>query len=109
MAKARRARLNFGSGGVGTTPHMAAEQFLLEAGIRMTHIPYRGEAPAIADLLGGQLPVMFANLSVATAHVKSGTLRALAVTSPNRASGFPDLPTLAERGVPAPRPRPGSA
>lgn len=100
MAKARPGELNYGSGGVGTTPHMAGEQFLFVAGIRMTHVPYRGEAPAITDLLGGQLPVMFANLSAITGHLKSGTLRGLAVTSRRRAPGYPDLPTIAESGLP---------
>ncbi|MSP74878.1 MAG: tripartite tricarboxylate transporter substrate binding protein [Rhodospirillaceae bacterium] len=100
IAKARPGELNFGSGGVGTTPHMAGEQFLFDAGIRMTHVPYRGEAPAIIDLLAGQLPAMFANLSAVTGHLKSGTLRGLAVTSRNRAPGYPDLPTIAESGLP---------
>jgi tripartite-type tricarboxylate transporter receptor subunit TctC len=99
MAKARPGAINFGSGGVGTTPHMAAELFLLSAGIRMTHVSYRGEAPAIADVIGGQLPLLFANVSVVTAQVKSGALRALAVTTPRRAPSLPDVPTLAEQGV----------
>lgn len=97
MAKAKPSEINFGSGGVGTTPHMAAELFLFNAGIRMTHVSYRGEAPAITDLLAGQLPVLFSNLSVITGHVKSGTV--LAVTSPQRAPALPDLPTLAESGL----------
>jgi tripartite-type tricarboxylate transporter receptor subunit TctC len=99
MAKAKPGALNFGSGGVGTTPHMAAELFLLSAGIRMTHVSYRGEAPAIADVLSGQLPMCFSNVSVSTPQVKSGALRALAVTSPTRAPSLPDVPTLAEQGV----------
>jgi len=99
MAKARPGALNFGSGGVGTTPHMAAELFLLSAGIRMTHVSYRGEAPAIADVLGGQLPMLFSNVSVATPQIKSGALRALVVTSAKRAPSLPDVPTLAEEGV----------
>ena len=100
MAKAKPGEINFGSGGVGTTPHMAGELFLFDAGIRMTHVSYRGEAPAITDLLAGQLPVLFSNLSVVTGHLKSGALRALAVTSPQHAPAFPDLPTIAESGLP---------
>lgn len=99
MAKARPGSINFGSGGVGTTPHMAAELFLFTSGIRMTHVAYRGEAPAIADVVAGQLPLLFANVSVATGQVKAGALRALAVTSPARAPGLPDVPTLAEAGI----------
>jgi tripartite-type tricarboxylate transporter receptor subunit TctC len=99
MAKERPGAINFASGGVGTTPHMAAELFLFNAGIRMTHVSYRGEAPAIADVLAGQVPLVFANVSVVTGQVKSGALRALAVTSPQRTPGLPDIPTLAESGV----------
>ncbi|MFO1162663.1 MAG: tripartite tricarboxylate transporter substrate binding protein [Reyranellaceae bacterium] len=99
MAKARPGALNYASGGVGTTPYMAAELFLHNAGLRMTHVSYRGEAPAIVDLLAGQVPLMFANVSVVTQQVKSGALRALAVTSPKRAPSLPGVPTLAESGI----------
>jgi tripartite-type tricarboxylate transporter receptor subunit TctC len=99
MAKAKPGALNFASGGVGTTPHMAAELFLFNAGIRMTHVSYRGEAPAIADVLAGQVPLLFANVAVVTGQVKSGALKALAVTAPKRAPSLPDVPTLAESGV----------
>lgn len=99
LAKAKPGTINFGSGGVGTTPHMAAELFLFNAGIRMTHVAYRGEAPAIADVLAGQVPLLFANVSVVTGQVKSGALRALAVTSPRRAPSLPAVPTLAEAGI----------
>jgi tripartite-type tricarboxylate transporter receptor subunit TctC len=100
MAKAQPGAVNCGSGGVGTTPHLSSELFQFSAGIKMTHIAYRGEAPAITDLLSGQLPVMFSNLSVITGHVKAGTVRALAVTSPKRTATHPDVPTMAEAGVP---------
>ena len=98
MAKAKPGAINYGSGGVGTTPHTAAELFLFNSGVRMTHVAYRGEAPAIADVVAGQLPLLFANVSVVTGQVKAGTLRALAVTSPKRAPSLPDVPTLAEAG-----------
>jgi tripartite-type tricarboxylate transporter receptor subunit TctC len=99
MAKAKPGAINYGSGGVGTTPHTAAELFFFNSGIRMTHVAYRGEAPAIADVIAGQLPLLFANVSVVTGQVKAGTLRALAVTSPKRAASLPDVPTLAELGI----------
>ena len=87
LAKAKPGTINFGSGGLGTTPHMAGELFSIQAGIKMVHVAYRGEAPAINDLLGGQLPLIFANLSAVIGNVKAGSLRALAVTSAQRAPG----------------------
>jgi tripartite-type tricarboxylate transporter receptor subunit TctC len=99
MAKAKPGAINYGSGGVGTTPHTAAELFFFNSGIRMTHVAYRGEAPAIADVVAGQLPLLFANVSVVTGQVKAGALRALAVTSPKRAASLPDVPTFAEAGI----------
>jgi tripartite-type tricarboxylate transporter receptor subunit TctC len=100
MAKAAPGALNFGSGGLGTTPHMTAELFSSLAGIKMTHVAYRGEAPAINDLLGGQISLMFPNLSAVMGNVKAGRLRALAVTSANRSGSAPDVPTIAEAALP---------
>jgi tripartite-type tricarboxylate transporter receptor subunit TctC len=99
MAKAAPGAINFGSGGLGTTPHMAAELFSSLAGIKMAHVAYRGEAPAINDLLGGQIPLMFANLSAVLGNVKAGGLRALAVTSARRSAAAPEIPTVAETAL----------
>jgi tripartite-type tricarboxylate transporter receptor subunit TctC len=96
MAKANPGKINFGTGGTGTTPHMTAELFQHEAGIKMVHVAYRGEAPAINDLIGGQIPLMFANLSAVMGHIKGGTLRALAVTGAARSPSAPDIPAVAE-------------
>ena len=92
LAKAKPGTINFGSGGLGTTPHMAGELFSLQAGVKMVHVAYRGEAPAINDLLGGQLHLIFANLSAVIGNVKAGSLRALAVTSAQRAATAPEIP-----------------
>jgi tripartite-type tricarboxylate transporter receptor subunit TctC len=100
LAKASPGKINFGTGGVGTTPHMTAELFQYIAGIRMVHVAYRGEAPAINDLLAGQIPLMFANLSAVMGNVKAGTLRALAVTSAQRSPSAPEIPTVAETALP---------
>ncbi len=100
MAKARPGAINYGSGGLGTTPHMSGELFQAVAGIKLVHIAYRGEAPAINDLIGGQIPFMFANLSAIIGNVRAGQVRALGVTSARRAPAIPDVPTLAESGLP---------
>ncbi len=99
LAKASPGTINFGSGGLGTTPHMAGELFSIQAGIKMVHVAYRGEAPAINDLLGGQLHLIFANLSAVIGNVKAGSLRALAVTSAQRAATAPEIPTVAEAAL----------
>jgi tripartite-type tricarboxylate transporter receptor subunit TctC len=96
MAKANPGKINFGTGGVGTTPHMTAEHFQHDAGIRMVHVAYRGEAPAINDTVAGQIPLMFANLSAVIGHIKGGTLRAIAATSAQRSLNAPNVPTVAE-------------
>jgi tripartite-type tricarboxylate transporter receptor subunit TctC len=95
-AKSRNGTMNFGSGGVGTTPHMAGELLAFNAGVKMVHVAYRGEAPGLNDLLGGQIPFMFSNLSVVKGNVEGGKLRALAVTSAKRVPSLPNVPTLAE-------------
>jgi tripartite-type tricarboxylate transporter receptor subunit TctC len=100
MAKASPGKINFGSGGLGTTPHMAGELFALTAGIKLQHVAYRGEAPAINDLLGGQLHMIFANLSAVIGNVRAGSLRAIAVTSAQRAAATRDIPTVAETALP---------
>jgi len=96
MAKAQPGKIIFGTGGAGTTPHIASEMFQFAAGIKMTHVPYRGEAGAINDLVAGQIPAMFANLSAIMGQLKAGTVRAIAVTSPERSPLTPDVPTVAE-------------
>jgi tripartite-type tricarboxylate transporter receptor subunit TctC len=100
MARSKPGGVNFGSGGLGTTPHMCGELFSSLAGIKMTHVAYRGEAPAINDLIGGQIPLMFSNLSAVIGNVRAGQLRALAVTSAQRAAVAPEIPTVAESGLP---------
>jgi tripartite-type tricarboxylate transporter receptor subunit TctC len=100
LAKAKPGTINFGSGGLGTTPHMAGELFSIQAGVKMVHVAYRGEAPAINDLLGGQLHLIFANLSAVIGNVRAGQLRALAVTSAQRAATAPEILTVAEAALP---------
>jgi tripartite-type tricarboxylate transporter receptor subunit TctC len=98
LAKRGGERLTFGSGGIGSSPHMAGELLSARLGVRMNHIPYKGENPAIADTIGGQIPIMFANLPVALPHVKAGKLRALANTAAARSPLALEIPTVAESG-----------
>ena len=100
FAKANAKQLSFGSGGLGSTPHLAGELLNLSLKIKMVHVPYKGENPALADVLGGQLPLMFSNLPVALPHAKAGKLRGLAVTSLKRSQVAPEFPTVAESGFP---------
>ncbi len=96
LAKAKPKTINFGSAGVGTQTHLAAENFVTAAGIDVTHVPYKGEGPAVADLVGGQIHFVTANLSAAIGFVQQGKLRALAVTSKERAKQLPNVPAVAE-------------
>jgi tripartite-type tricarboxylate transporter receptor subunit TctC len=98
-AKTHPAGLNFGSSGSGAASHLAAELFNVMAGIKMVHVPYKGVGQAVADLLGGQVQVMFAPSPPVTTHIQAGTLRALAVSGSSRSATEPDLPTIAEAGV----------
>lgn len=100
FVKANAAKLSFGSGGIGSTPHMAGELFNASLGVRVTHVPYKGENPGVTDLLGGQIPFMFVNFPVAIPHVRGDKLRALAITSPQRSTLAPEFPTVAESGMP---------
>ena len=95
-AKANPKKLNFGSAGVGTQTHLAAENFLYAAGIDMTHVPYKGEALALTDLMGGQIQLVTPNLGAAINLIKEGKMRALAVTSRERSPQLPDVPAAAE-------------
>ena len=99
-AKANPGKLNFASSGNGTSIHLSAELFKTMAGVQMTHVPYKGSAPALQDLVGGQVQLMFDNLPSSLALIKGGKLKALAVTSATRAAALPDVPTLAESGLP---------
>lgn len=92
-------KLNMGSAGSGTTNHLSGEMFKSMTGASMTHVPYKGSGPAMADLLGNQIQVMFDNFPGSLPHVKAGSLRALAVTGSARSSALPDIPTMEEAGV----------
>ncbi len=99
-AKANPGKLDFASSGVGQSIHMSGELFKVMAGVDMVHVPYKGSGPAVQDLLGGQVALMFDNLASSMPHVKSGKLKALAVTSAQRWPAAKDIPTVAESGVP---------
>jgi tripartite-type tricarboxylate transporter receptor subunit TctC len=99
-AKAASAPLQYGSPGVGTVNHLAFEYLATETGMKLQHVPYKGNGPAMSDLLGGHITMMFLPIPVALGNIKAGTLRALAIASARRTSLLPDLPTVAESGVP---------
>jgi tripartite-type tricarboxylate transporter receptor subunit TctC len=98
-AKSKPGTIAFGSAGTGSSQHMSGEAFKLLTGAELTHVPYRGSAPAIQDLIGGQIPASFETATVALPHIQSGKVRALAVTSSTRSRVLPDTPTLQEAGV----------
>src|SRR5262249_9143598 len=101
LAKAKPDSISYGSTGPGSLEHIAAELLQVQANIRMVHVPYKGNAPAVTDLIGGQIQMLFTTASTWAAHASSGRLRALMVTTPQRSDVFPDLPTPKEAGLPA--------
>ena len=100
LANSKPGALTFGSAGAGSPPHLAGEQFQYLAKVRFVHIPYKGSAPALADLIGGQINMYFSNILSAVPFVKGGRLRALGVTSAKRSAVAPEVPTIAEAGLP---------
>jgi tripartite-type tricarboxylate transporter receptor subunit TctC len=99
-AKAKPGSLTFASSGPGASNHLSGELFAVRSGTKLTHVPYKGNAPALQDLLGGQVTMMFDVISSANRYISTGTVRALAVTSPTRNPQLPNVPTMAEAGVP---------
>jgi tripartite-type tricarboxylate transporter receptor subunit TctC len=95
-AKANPGKINMASPGIGTTPHMAGELFMFMTGVKMVHVPYRSSAPALTDLLGGQVQMMFSPLPSSIEYVRAGKLRALAVTTATRSAALPDIPTVGD-------------
>jgi tripartite-type tricarboxylate transporter receptor subunit TctC len=100
LARAKPGMLDCGSAGHGSSTHMAFELFRTMAGVKITHIPYKGTGPALVDGMAGQVHMLFGNVLSTLTHVKTGRLRALAVTTPKRSTVLPDLPTISESGVP---------
>jgi len=100
LAKSKPGQLSYATSGIGSTGHIAAELFMQRAGIRMLHVPYKGNAQSLADVLGGQVNLMFDQMSTSLAHIHAGKLRELGVTSRERSPLLPDVPTIAEQGLP---------
>ena len=99
LAKARPGQINYASGGNGSAPHFASEMFNTAAGIKLTHIPYKGSTPAVIDLIGGQVQVMFTGIPSVLAYIKSSRVRPLGVTGKTRTAALPEVPTVSETGV----------
>jgi tripartite-type tricarboxylate transporter receptor subunit TctC len=99
FAKANPGKLNYASSGTGAGPHLATELFASMAGVQLTHVPYRGDTPALTDLIAGQVQMSFMSMAPAIPHVKSGAIRALAIASGKRSAILPDVPTVAEQGL----------
>jgi tripartite-type tricarboxylate transporter receptor subunit TctC len=106
LAKAKPGQLNYGSGGNGSAANLATEYFKLQTGVSMVHIPYKGTAPAVTDLIGGQIQVLFTGAPAVIGHIRSGQLRALAVSSPKRLDALPELPTVIRERLQGLRGRP---
>jgi len=100
LAKSRPGQINFASSGSGTSIHMSAELFKMMTGVDMVHITYKGSGPALIDLMSGQVSIMFDNLTSSIGYIRAGRLRPIAITTAKRYPGLPDLPTVAESGVP---------
>jgi len=100
LAKAHPGQLNYASGGTGSAQHLPMEMLRVETGINIVHVPYKGLGPAFSDVLGGQVPMMFTGVSNVVPYMKTGRLRVLAIGSPKRSATLPDVPTVAEAGVP---------
>jgi tripartite-type tricarboxylate transporter receptor subunit TctC len=100
LGKARPRELSYGSNGTGSTLHLAAELFARDAGVKLLHVPYKGAAPALLDLIGGQIAIVFDQISTSIPYVNAGKIRALGVTAGQRSPVYPDLPTIAEAGLP---------
>ena len=100
LARSRPGQLNYGSGGVGTTPHLSGELMATMAKLKLVHVPYKGEAPALIDVIAGHLPLMYCNVTACQGFIQAGRLRALALTGLKRSPAVADLPTMAESGMP---------
>ena len=100
LAKSKPGQLNFASSGIATTPHLAGALLNVRAGIKLVHVPYQGSSPAVTDLLAGRTQIMFSPVSVVLPHIRAGKLKALAWAAPKRSSVLPDVPTVAEVGLP---------